>query len=83
MNGSEKSKRSKLSKRVSKLKSDSKSSSTFHSSLNCGIVVVNAVRNDYQHLMHFLSYEVLQRDFDIFKRYLLDIFVPFLPRNNS
>ena len=46
---------SKLSKSVSKLKSESKSPSAFHSSLNCGIVVVNAVRNESQHLMHFIE----------------------------
>ena len=55
MKGSEKSKRNKLSKRVSKLKSDSKSSSAFHSSIYFGIVVVNAVPNDFQHLVHFIE----------------------------
>ena len=41
----------KLSKRVSKLKSDSKNSSSFHSSLNCGIVVLNASRHDLHHFV--------------------------------
>ena len=39
-----------VNKRVSKLIGYTKSSSTFHSSLNCGIAVINAARYDLQDL---------------------------------
>ena len=70
MKGAEESKRSKLSKRVSKLKSDSKSSSAFHSSLNSSNVHRHASHNIFSTLVHLLAYEVLQRDFDIEQSYV-------------
>ena len=75
--------KSKLSKRVSKLKSDSYRSSSFHSPLNSSNVHRHAIYNIFSTLVHLLVYEVLQSDFDIFKCCPLDMFVPFLPRNNS
>ena len=60
MKGSEKSKKSKSSKRVSKLMSDSKSSSSFHSSLNCGSAVRNEARYD---LHHFVAQRCLTMHF--------------------
>ena len=87
MKALEKTKRSKLSKRVSKLKSDSKSSSSFHSLLNCGSAVRIEARYDLHHFaeqlcltMHFkhcLSSTIVAFSFKSYRK-ALDIAILML-----